>query len=153
MTLLVENYYARGEYSLYDSREDRLVPIENKKELSLNFSGFYSNIDNELIVFFRNGGRLRLLLDGHVYDFDQLHIDVENKKNSVVGYELRWIREVTVTFCDHIVYKRKYGNFCQEFVDDPTPFMEPEDFDFYLFLRNVSKDSPRKERIFTNFVE
>jgi hypothetical protein len=32
--------------------------------------------------------------------------------------------------------------------NDPTPFVEEEDFDFLLFVNNVLKDKARRERIY-----
>ncbi len=31
--------------------------------------------------------------------------------------------------------------------DDPTPFVDEEDFDFGLFLSNVAKDESRQRRL------
>ncbi|WP_162655987.1 hypothetical protein [Tuwongella immobilis] len=33
-------------------------------------------------------------------------------------------------------------------LDDPTPFIEDEDFDFGLLLANVSQDNTRQQRMF-----
>ncbi len=151
--LLANNYYVFKELSFFDPETYRLVSTDEKYDYSKKISGLYSNVNDELIVFYRRNGRLNLLLNNCFYDFDQLQINVVNRKKTVVGYELRWEREVEITLRDQIIYKYGYSNFCQEFVDDPTPFMDPEDFDFYLLLRNVSKDAPRKERFFTSFVE
>ena len=151
--LLVKNHYVFKELSLFDPRTRRLFPTEEEYDYATNISGRYSNVDDELIALYREDGRLRLLLNDRVYDFDQLRFTVLSKRKTVVGYEIRWTREVLVDLCNQCVYRRQYNNFCEEFVDDDMLMIEPEDFDFYLFLRNVSRDSGRKERILAAFVE
>lgn len=151
--LLVGAFYRRGERSLYDPETRRLIRVDDKKELSEKTFGFYSDIDGDLIVFYRDDERLRLLLNDRVYDFDELRIVVLQKETIAEGNEKRWTREVIVSRGNQCVYKRRYRNFCQEFVFDFTPMAEPEDFDFYLFLRNVSTNLPWKRRIFADVDE
>lgn len=46
-----------------------------------------------------------------------------------------------------IPYVSKATSMVYEF--DPTPFVEPEDFDFFLFVFNVLNDTGRRSRIYT----
>ena len=123
--------------------------IDVGKKKKKKFSGFYSNIDDDLIVFYRNCGRLYLQLTNILYDFDELSISVLRKESFVKNREIFWTREVIISFRNRDIYNRIYNNFCQEFEDDPTPFVEEEHFDFYLFLKSVSMDSYRKRSFFS----
>ena len=123
--------------------------IDVGKEPSKKFSGFYSNIDDDLIVFYRNCGRLYLQLTNILYDFDELSISVLRKESFVKNREIFWTREVIISFRNRDIYNRIYNNFFFFFEDDPTPFVEEEHFDFYLFLKSVSMDSYRKRSFFS----
>jgi hypothetical protein len=51
---------------------------------------------------------------------------------------------------EQILVERSYSLsvHIKNLVHDPTPFVEAEDFDFLLFVRNVLNDSARSQRIY-----
>ncbi|GAA2522788.1 hypothetical protein GCM10010201_21180 [Pilimelia columellifera subsp. columellifera] len=60
----------------------------------------------------------------------------------------RRYRDLTVTAPGCPVYRVRYHRDVPMFEGDPTPFVELEDFEFGVFLRNLLGDPERMERIF-----
>lgn len=149
--IVVQNYYCCKDYWTYDLDTRRLSDPVDQRSLELTeviTRGHFRNVDNELLVLYREEDEapLRLLLKDRVYDFDQLTFGVKQIADiSRFAYELRYIRETTVRYCGKEIYKRQYTNVVPESFFDEYP----EDFDFYAYLTLLSKDERRKKIMYT----
>jgi len=109
---------------------------------SLPLVGSYSIVAGERVMFYRWAGCLYLRFG------DSLPISLE-------GVEADWSAA-----SGQVEFKLKHGNqiaLAQSYPasgelvtldQDPTPFVEAEDFDFSLFVRNVVSDLARADRIY-----
>ncbi len=116
---------------------------------SIHFSGFYSNISKRPIVLFRENTTLYLVIDSQTFPFDPLTISSYTIKKTVGDHhQIFWIRHLTIRLHDRVIMDTDYDDICPTFEPDFTPFIEPEDFDFGLFLENLSKDKNRQSQLF-----
>lgn len=104
--------------------------------------GSYSVIAGERVLFYRWRGELWLRFGStHPISLQRVKADW-SVESGQVDFKLKSDNTTVVA--------RKYP-VSRELVDldqDPTPFVEAEDFDFLLFVRNVLSDSERADRIY-----
>lgn len=121
---------------------DELSLVEAAESEALPLLGSYSFVAGERVLFYRWHGDLRLRFG------DAPPITLHGLRagwrvvSGQVNFELR---------CgDRTVYCRNYpvNRELLGLDQDPTPFVEAEDFDFLLFVRNVVSDLPRANRIY-----
>jgi hypothetical protein len=107
-------------------------------------SGAFDYLDGRLAILFRHSGVLYLQIDNQRVP---LHGHVV-KIRSANGR-----REVRVLSGGRVVLDLAYAPPIPDppLALDPTPFVEAEDFDFGLFLANVSGDSGRQARMYAGF--
>jgi hypothetical protein len=106
--------------------------------------GSFSVIAGRRTLFYRWNGQLRLRFGADA------PIDLNDK-------ELRWEcqnDQVRFTLCqtgkELINESYSLSPDIKSIAYDPTPFVEAEDFDFFLFVRNVLSDPARANRIYRN---
>jgi hypothetical protein len=105
-------------------------------------SGRYSIVDGEMCALYRLDNKLCLRVGEQTFEITD-------------AVEARLNRQPDI----HIFQLLSNGNLLLEFTysaptldvpltDDPTPFVEEEDFDFPLFVNNVLHDTGRRQRIY-----
>ena len=103
--------------------------------------GVFDHLGGKRVLLYRLAGVLylevdgqRILMEGHVVEVHPVNGD----------RVLRVLADGTVVF--ELTYSPPHLD--PPLSDDPTAFVEEEDFDFGLFLTNVSRDRERQARIF-----
>ena len=103
--------------------------------------GFFSKMGGRRVLFYRWDGALRLRSG------DGLPIDL-------AGLDAKWSTDGdTVMFTlkrgNDLIWRETYplSPDIQGIADDPTPMVEAEHFDLFLFVRNVMRDPARANRI------
>jgi hypothetical protein len=153
--LTIKNYYVFNEYKYYDPSSNLIVPFRRGEvnfpsvDDSFCFNGYYSEISKKEIVFFRENATLFLLIDFQKFIFDHFSIHSYTQKRSLVNHQVHLVRHITIKSHEMIIFDDDYDEIVPTFEMDMTPFAEDEDFDFGLFLENVSKDKSRQSRLFT----
>lgn len=123
---------------------DELAVVQGPESTSsqIPLVGSYSIVAGERVLFYRWQGELRLRFG-------------TAPPISLQGVEADWS-----VGSGQIDFKLKSGNATiiartypvsgelATLDQDPTPFVEAEDFDFLLFVRNVLSDPPRADRIY-----
>ena len=153
--LIIKNYYIFRKYRYYDFVSKIFIPIEQDDadsswtDGSLPLSGFYSNVSRHHVILFRKNAVLVLSVDSEEFPFDELVISSHTVKTTVdCHHQIFWIRHLTITLHDNVIMDTDYDDIVPTFEEDFTPFMEAENFDFGLFLKNLSKDKKRQARLF-----
>jgi hypothetical protein len=116
----------------------------NKSDLDqLPLIGFCGNTGGHRAFLYRWQGELRIRVD------DGLPIPVTDdlsvlwvRSGNQVRFALMQNGNAIIDF--HYLQSEDLSNI----KDDPTPFVEAEDFDFFLLIRNVLTDPGRKDRMF-----
>lgn len=124
--------------------EDSLVSASAAETGGLPLLGWFSLIAKERALFYRWNGELRLRIG-------------EAPAISLQGVEAHWSssdRQAAFTLKrgGRILLHKVYPLSPDvAFInDDPTPFVEAEHFDFFMFIRNVLSDPRRAERFGRN---
>lgn len=108
--------------------------------------GFFAHLGGEPLVLYRDSGRLWLYHAGSSVSFAAANVQYARKG---IKRELRYQLADGV----HRVVAYTMPELDPPLEFDPTPFVEEEDFDFGLFLFNVSRDVDRQNRLFRNEAE
>jgi len=115
----------------------KLKSFVNKQ---VSTQGFYSRNEGNPLLLYRinddlyfQSGACRVLLD------DTISIKVEGNEQAR-RFELR-AQDLIVFQCSYIPKLNTLAGI------DPTAFVEEEDFDFYLFVRNIANSSQRRDLI------
>lgn len=104
-------------------------------------SGHYARLAGTLAVLYRDGGVLHLRLG----DYDGA---IESRRARVRWSHDHGVSSLTVIEHGATVAEVEYRPGPLSVAGDPTPFVESEDWDFGLFVRNVLADGGRSERIY-----
>ena len=101
-------------------------------------AGFFAMLQGTVVALYREGTELFVRIDDHAFPL------AEDVVAEVSGG--RWRpRKLVVRQAGKVVASHKYRlDRSEQFADDPTPFVEDEDFDFGLFVANVSQSEERK---------
>ncbi len=107
------------------------------KDLPKRLAGSFSQIDGHLLALYSLRGELRFLADG---------VDFPLGSGTSVEWTARGShRTLRVRREGHLAKEVLYSVTTDEqFENDPTPFVEDEDFDFGLFVSRVSKCKKRQ---------
>ena len=120
-----------------------LFPLTPEQCQSLPLYGSYSIVNGVRVFLYRWDGRLRFRVGkSPPMDADQVQIDWRVQDCQIFFRVLRHsevLLEGTHALPPDI----------ERIKDDPTPFVEAEDFDFVLFVRNVLLDPARARRMYT----
>jgi hypothetical protein len=132
----------------YNPETGEFVPFSRSQEPErpvVPVSGTYGHIAGRRVMLFRLDGDLTLQIDGWRLPMENYTVTLRSENGNHVfqvstigGAILEWV-------------------YAPPTIDpplelDPTPFVEEEDFDFGLFLANVSSDRGRQDRSYTESV-
>ncbi len=122
---------------------------ENKSNLTENekiiFSGTFSEVDNEVVFFFRHDGQLFIKIKDETFLIDD---------NTASSWEIRKSNTIYAVFTiserGKVIYEKKYRPFPSEKVikDDLTAFVDEEDYDFFVFINSVLNSKERRTDIY-----
>lgn len=139
--IFLRNYEIHKEVIAFDPRDVhwRKVDTDRLKELAPgNISGYYSILSSKFCAIFKSGHEI-ILRVGEV----QVPL-VDDLTVAVTGTQDR--RELVITECRKVLVSHEYSlDPSIQFENDPTPFVEEEDFDFGLFLANIAGSKERQE--------
>lgn len=131
----------------FDPRSAKLVEFDREQAspelLASPLAGHFTMLAGKQVVFFRFEDRLRLSIEGEVWDLtDGLEFEWESAGES----SLLRLRNGDLVACE-VKYEPgpKTG---PPLKDDPTPFVEMEDWDFGLFIHNVLGNPDRAAGIY-----
>ncbi len=105
-------------------------------------SGAYARVGEHLACLYRCGDRLFFSLDGkrtEVSEDAAAHLRRRGEARVLT------IRQGNLTLVE---WEYRLPPVNPPLEEDPTPFVDAEDFDFGLFVSNVLNDGARKDRIF-----
>ena len=124
--------------------ENQLQPVTIAEVKGLLLIGHFAYITNERFLFYRWNGDLRLRRG-------------DTPSISLSGVQINWMHssnnvQVILKKESKIILEKSYflNPRIKSIDNDPTPFIEPEDFDFFLFVRNVLADNNRSKIIYFN---
>lgn len=142
MLLQSHKYFAL--MSEYDPDLDTFITFSRGNEptrASGQVSGSFDDIGGKRVLLFRVADVLCLQVDSHRMPMDSLAIDVRSVKG---------LRVLSVRSHGKVILEMRYEppHLDPPLALDPTPFVEEEDFDFGLFLANVSRDRNRQARMY-----
>jgi hypothetical protein len=129
--------------------EGTLSPASEAETNQLPLQGFYSVVGDRQILFYRWDGELRLRIgDGPPIGLANAQADWSYSGHMgtfILMKEGKRILSETYTLGQDL---QDYIMFLKEDIFDPTPLVEPEHFDLFLFVRNVLRKPDRADRIF-----
>ena len=105
-------------------------------------SGGYSIVNGVMCSLYKVGGGLYLRVGEQaleITDEVEARLDRSPKKHT---FQLLRDGKLLLEF----IYSPPKSDI--PLADDPTPFIEEEDFDFLLFVTNVLKDKSRRQRVY-----
>jgi hypothetical protein len=116
---------------------------EFRENEEIRICGIFTEIKNKYLSLFREGNKLYFVIDSDIYLIDDTS-SVDIKKIEKNKYQLSLFDD------DNIVATYDYvkPHINPQLGLDPTPFIEEENFDFCLFIKNVVNDKDRRERMF-----
>ncbi len=115
---------------------------EHKQVVNYNPSGFCQKIGNQCLTIFRHKDKLNFLVKKQL-------IEIDNETESHlkrVGNELVF----TLSKNGAILFEQSHKQIksIMPIQDDPTPFVDAEDFDLRILIHNVLTEKGRRDRIF-----
>ena len=114
----------------------------NENEI-LDTNGFSQRIGTSRITIFKYKNQLQLLLKGQLIEINEFTESeltiIEDKLKLSIKYNGKSVFEQ--------IHKQVKSIISLE--NDPTPFVEAEDFDLRILIHSVLNDSERQKRIFT----
>ena len=125
-------------YDAENGRWQRLDP-ESKKEVdSADVSGFFTILSSKYCAIYRSGQEI-------VACVGDVQIPLSHRvKINVTGNPAK--RRLTISQDANVIVNHEYSlDTSNHFEDDPTPFIEDEDFDFGLFMANIAGSQERQE--------
>lgn len=148
--MFVESYDRFDDVGDYDAESGNLVEFsrshaDGRDTVVGPVRGHFARVDGVLAVLYRDRGVLWLRLGEHVREFDSGRSEVRWERSGKRA-RMRVVDEgEQVTSVEYVPgpWKATVAG------DDPTPFVEREDWDFGLFVYNVLTDDGRRHRIYT----
>ena len=104
-------------------------------------AGDFDYIDGKRVLVFRFDGNLYMQVDDQRMRLDEISVELRCPNGRRILCVLSRGKAVLELTCDPPVLDPPLS-------DDPTPFVEEQDFDFGLFLANLSRDRSRQSRIY-----
>jgi len=151
---IIRNYYKHADFRFLDLLTQTIsFPLEDVSERS-KIHGFFAYLGGIQFVLYRQQrltqAPLILLIGNTKYNFNELNVLTNTISRTTLQSEFFLLRHIQI-YCDNkIIFEKDYDEIGQMFEWDPTTFIEAEDFDFGLFLENISKNKERCRRLFTN---
>jgi len=148
--ITVGNYHVFADVHWFDPLTREISASLGNLKVRPRTCGFFASLGCEKFVLYRQ--QQLMLLIGHTnYAFDDLDISTNTiSRLPSQGHEIYFLRHIKIYCHNKIVFEGDYRESGPYFEDDYTPMMELEDFDFGLFLENISKDKERSKRLFTD---
>ncbi len=126
----------------FDPESGRVQPLPRPDGLSPGGTdGWFAILGGVCVVFYRQAARLRLQIGGRTFDLDgDASVDWRVEDRTAV---------FTVTDeSGQVMLRYTSGPSSGPWVsDDPTPFVEEEDWDLGLFISNVIFDEERSDLV------
>ena len=111
---------------------------------SLKINGWFSEIESKLFALYSLDKKLYFYYSGKTIELkEEIRIEVSGspeKRHLEVFNENNLVFEILYNIKKNKIYN-----------NDPTPFIEKEDFDFGLFVSNISKNIQRKKILVEQF--
>ncbi len=115
---------------------------QNSEIASLATQGFYSVVEEKMCSFYRKG--------------DDLHLEIDEQdfviSDKITSQFIHTANQHIFKLLDGstLILSFRYNppQLVVPLEDDPTPFVDYEDFNFLYFVHNVLKDTKRRQRIF-----
>lgn len=116
--------------------------LNPKKQVEFNYSGLSQKIGKTRLTIFRHKNRLNLMFQNELIEL-----------NEKIESELKRIKTdllLTLKRDGKIVFENKHKQIKSviPIEEDPTPFVDAEDFDLRILIHNVLTEKERKDRIF-----
>ncbi len=144
--MIVHSFDRFGEVRRLDPATGALTPATTTSSTGTPSTvyGHYGVLGDSLVLFHRRGDALLLGIGTTLVPVDNtISISYNRVKNSRV---LEVTDSATHTIACRLEYDLPEPIVAPE--DDPTPFADPEDFDFGLFISNVANDAQRRSLIY-----
>ena len=126
--------------------ETNLVAASERRTRSVPMIGLYATVAGHRTLFYRWNGELRLRWDeGASVGLNDVQADWSQAGGDAIFTLMRGDRSL-------INARYPLSLDIQRIDVDPTPFVEAEHFDLFLFVANVLRDPARAERIFRTYV-
>lgn len=129
----------------YDPATGTITTFSRKTEpgrvSSRQGAGVFDNLGGRRVLLYRLAGVLYLQVDDQRITMEGLAVEVHSAKGDRV---LRVLADGAIVF--ELTYRPTHLD--PPLSDDPTAFVEEEDFDFGVFLANVSRDRGRQARMY-----
>jgi len=116
--------------------------LNPKRKAEFDYAGLSQKIGKSRLTIFRHNNRLNLLFGNQLIELNE-KIESELKR---IGTDLH----LTLKRDGKIVFENKYKQIKSviPIEEDPTPFVDAEDFDLRILIHNVLTEKERKNRIF-----
>jgi len=131
-----DNYNVVCRYN-YETKEIEKCSKSELMDKTIKFDGMFSEIGVNLFLMIKDRGSLIFIVNKNVINVtDDVLIEVTGKPSD---------RILKILKNNKLLYEIHYSLDGEKIIDgDPTPFIEEEDFDFGLFMSNISSDKNRK---------
>ncbi|HTW57167.1 MAG TPA: hypothetical protein VMD99_03440 [Terriglobales bacterium] len=140
--ILLQSQDSFDKMALLDGPGGNLHWIEKQNAPRQRLQGHFSQLGNSTLLFYRNN-------DGSLhFRIDERDIDLSN--DIVVIWSPGLATNLSVVESGKPVLTFQYRSIQLEppLELDPTPMVEMEDYDFGLFVANVTQDPERRARIY-----
>lgn len=142
---LLQSHEKSDRVAEFDPSSGKLEEFSRSKDLqraSQDPVGSYGKVGTKTVILYREGGNLLLRIDGRDFDLAQHTVRITRIGST---------RRVRLLRCLSTVSEWEYQVPVLEppLSHDPTPFIEEEDFDYGLFLENISRDIARQSRLYS----
>lgn len=143
--MLVQSHDKHSEVAEFDPESGRLRRVEHDDAgtlLDQPLRGHFADLEGVEAILYRCG--------------EQLSLRVAGKEAPATAETVRWAPDgshavLSIVEAGHVVASARYHrgpSTGPSLADDPTPFVEAEDWDFGLFVRNVIGDAERARSIY-----
>jgi hypothetical protein len=147
---IIQNYFKYTDFRLFDPFTQTIsLDLLNEVRASEKIYGFFACLGGMQCVLYRQQGRLMLSVKGINSVFDDLSVSTMTISRIVSGDIIYFLRHITISDDSQIIFETDYTENGPYFENDVTMY-EVEDFDFGLFLENLSKNRERRNVIFTS---
>jgi hypothetical protein len=149
--MLVESQDRFEDVGDFDPRSGRLVELKRnepaaRRLLTESLRGHYARLSDKLAVLYRDDGDLWLRLGEHAVPLRAQPPSVRYERTDRQHARLALLADGAEVAA---VEYRPGPTIGPPLDEDPTPFIDAEDWDFGLFVHNVMTDDGRRQRIYS----
>ena len=146
--IVIQNYCKYADLYLFDPLAQKTSAPLARMDKRPEVQGFFASLGGVPFVIYCYQERLMLLIEDASYLFDDLDVSTNTiSRIPSQGHEVYFLRHIKIYRNDKIIFEKDYNESGPYFEDDFTMY-ETEDFDFGLFLENLSKNRERQGRLF-----